>query len=94
MVIHHKKSYWLYKDATCHSLWPSDFTDVTALCSLYIFFILWLFLSLFKFFTQFFFMVVLFQGHLSPLSVAFSGCFFGLFCPVLVFYFLLFFSTP
>ena len=26
--------------------------------------------------------VVLFQGHLSSQSAAFSGCFFGLFCPV------------
>ena len=28
--------------------------------------------------------VVLFQGHLSPLTAAFSGGFFGLFCPVLL----------
>ena len=41
---------------------------------LYIF-LLWLFLWLFNFFTKVFFMV-LFQGHHSPLSAAFSGCFF------------------
>ena len=28
--------------------------------------------------------VVLFQGHLSPMNAAFSGCFFGLFCQVLL----------
>ena len=95
MVIHRKKNYWLYKDATCHNLWPCDFTDVTAFSSLfflalhycfflYTFFLLWLFLWLFNFCTKFFFTVVLTQGHLSPLSAAFSGCFFGLFCPVLL----------
>ena len=94
-MIHHKKNYWLYKYATCHNLWLCDFTDVTAFSSLfflalhyyfilYIFFLLWLFLWPFNFFTKFIFMVVLFQGHLSPLSAAFFGRFFGLFCPVLL----------
>ena len=94
-MIHCKKNYQLYKDATCHSLWPSDFTDVTVLYSLfflalrycfslYTFILLWLPLWLLKFFAKFFFMVVLFQGHLSPLTAAFSGCSFGLFCPVLL----------
>ena len=89
LVIHHKKNYWLYKDATCHNLWPCDFTDFTAFSSLfflalhycfflYIFFLLWLLLWLLNVYQ------VLFQGHLSPLNVAFSGCFFGLFCPVLL----------
>ena len=75
-----RKTDLLYKDATCCNLWPCDFTDVIAFLS--ILSSLWLF----KFFTNFFFMVlvVLFQGHLSPLSAAFSGCLFGLFCPVLL----------
>ena len=104
-MIYCKKNYWLYKDATCHCLWPCDFTDVTAFYSLfllvlhycfflYIFFLLLLFLWLFKFFYQVHFhgSVVLFQGHLSAPSAAFSGCFFGLFFPVLlcVFYFFIF----
>ena len=42
------------------------------------------FFWLFNFFTKFLFMVVLFQGHLSPQSAAFFGHFFGLFCPVLL----------
>ena len=87
MVIHCKKNYLLYKDATCHNLWPCDFTDVTAFSSLlflalhycfflYIFFLLWLFLWLFKFFTKFFFMVVsfFFKGIFLP-----ECCFFWLF---------------
>ena len=93
-MIHRKKNYWLYKDATCHNLWPCDFTDVTAFSSLfflavhycfflYIFFLLWLF-SLFIFNQVLFHGCVPFQGHLSPLSAAFPGCFFGLFCPVLL----------
>ena len=56
-VIHRKKNYLLYKDATSHNLWPCDFTDVTAFSSvfflalhycffLYIFGLLWLFLWL------------------------------------------------
>ena len=100
-VIHCKKNYLLYKDATCHNLWPCDFTDVTAFSSLfflalhycfflYIFFLLWLLLWLFNFYK----MVVLFQGHLFPLSVAFSGCFFGLFCPVLGGWFLALRRSP
>ena len=35
MVIHHTKNYLLYKDATCHNLWPCDFTDVTAFSSVF-----------------------------------------------------------
>ena len=92
-VIHCKKNYLLYKDATCHNLWPCDFTDVTAFSSLlflalhycfflFIFFLLWLF-YIFVYQVLFHGCVVLFQGHLSPLSAAFSGCFFSLFCPVL-----------
>ena len=73
------------------SLWPCNFTDATAFSSLfflalhcsfflYIFYLLCLFY--YFIFTKLFF-IVIFQGHLSPLSAAFSGCFFGLFCPVL-----------
>ena len=94
-VIHRTESY---KHATCHNLWPCDFTDVTAFSSLfflalhycfflYIFYLLWLFLWLyFYFFAILIFLGcdVLFQGHLSLLTAAFSGCFFGLFCPVLL----------
>jgi len=79
-VIHRKKNYWFYKDASCHNIWPCDFTDVTAFSSLfflalhhffflYIFFLLWLFVWLFNFFTKFFFM-----GTFSP-----EYCFFWLF---------------
>ena len=59
----------------------------------YTFFLLWLLICppppplFFKFFFNevlFHGCVVLFQGHLSPLTAAFSGCFFGLFCPVLL----------
>ena len=89
-VIHHKKNYMLYKDATCHNLWPCDFTDVTAFSSLFflalhycfflnIFYLLWLFLWLKKAQTcqvLFHGCGVLFQGHLSRLTAAFSGCFF------------------
>ena len=35
VVIHHKKNYRLYKDATCHNLWPCDLTDVTTFSSLF-----------------------------------------------------------
>ena len=70
-MIHRKKNYQLYKDATCHNLRVCDFTDVAAFSSLFflalqyciflcIFFLLWIFLWLFKFFTRFFFTVVLF----------------------------------
>ena len=59
-VIHHKKNYRLYKDATCHNIWACDFTVVAVFFSLfflalhycfflYIFFLLWLFLWLFYF---------------------------------------------
>ena len=95
MVIYCMKNYLFYKDATCYNL--CDFNDVTAFSSLfflalhycfflYIFFLLLLFLWLFKFFYQVHFhgSVVLFQGHLSAPSAAFSGCFFGLSCPVLL----------
>ena len=64
-VIHHMKNYLLYKDAIWYNLWPCDFTDVTAFSSLfflalhycflfYIFFLLWLFLSLFLIYIVFF----------------------------------------
>ena len=48
---------------------------------------------LFLFFNQVLFhgCVVPFQGHLSPLDAAFSGCFFSLFCPVLLGIFFFFF---
>ena len=41
---------------------------------------------MFFFLSSFFFhgCDVLFQGHLSSLTAAFSGCFFGLFCPILL----------
>ena len=104
MVIYCKKNYLLYKDATCHNLWPCDFTDVTAFSSLlflalhycfflFIFFLLWLNFFFFFFYQVLFHgCVVLFQGHLSPLNAAFSGCFFSLFCPVLFWW--LFFRAP
>ena len=93
-MIHHKKNYLFYKDATCQNLWPRDFTDVTAFSSpfflalhycffLYIFFLLWLFWGGFLNFYQVLFHGS-FTGHLSPLSAAFSGRFFSLFCPVLL----------
>ena len=52
--IHHTKNYLLYKDATCHNLWPCDFTDVTAFSFLFflalhycfflsMFYLLWVF---------------------------------------------------
>ena len=76
MVIHHKKNYWLYKDATCHNLWPCDFTDVTAFSSV-LFSVALLLISLhilpfMAFSLAFFFFyrvlfhgcVVLFQRHL------------------------------
>ena len=97
VVIHCKINYRLYKEATCHNICPCDFTDVTAFSLfflalhycfyLYIFFLLWLFFGFFiYFFNQVLFhgCIVLFQGHLSPWSFAFSGCFFGLFCAVLL----------
>ena len=85
-MIHCKKNYQLYEDATCHSLWPCDFTDVTAFCSLfflalhycfflYIFVLLWLFLWLFKCFYQ-----VLFNGcSFSRTPFSPECCFFWLF---------------
>ena len=82
-VIHCKKNCLLYKDATCHNLWPCDFTDVTAFSSLFflalhycfflcIFFLLWLFFFFF-FLTKFFFMVVLFlfKDAFLPLMLLF-----------------------
>ena len=92
-VIHHKKNYLLYKDATC------DFIDVTAFSSVFFLalhycFFLFIFFLL-KFYGFFFgFLIFLpisfswlccsFSRAPSPLSAAFSGCFFGLFCPVLL----------
>ena len=109
-MIHRKKNYLLYKDATCHNLWPCDFTDVTAFPSLFflalcycffliIFYLVWLFpwVKKTKKMAKLLFhgCGVLFQGHLAPLTAAFSGRFFGLFCPVLLVCFLcVFFSTP
>ena len=91
VVIHHTKNYLLYKDATCHNLWPCDFTDVTAFSFLfflalhYCFFLSMFYLLWGVFFEVFFHGCdVLFQGHLSSLTAAFSGCFFGLFCPILL----------
>ena len=93
MVIHHMKNYWLYKDATCHNLWPCDFTDVTAFSSLfflalhycfflYISFLLWLLLWVLNVYQVIFHGCSFLGAPFSP-NVAFSGCFFGLFCPVL-----------
>ena len=91
VVIHHTKNYLLYKDATCRNLWPCDFTDVTAFSFLFFLalhycFFLCMFYLLWVFFFEAFFhgCDVLFQGHLSSLTAAFSGCFFGLFCPILL----------
>ena len=85
VVIHHKKNYQLYKDATCHNLWPCDFTDVTAFSSrfllavhycffLCIFFLLWLFLWRFNFYQ------VLFRGwSFSGAPFSPECCFFWMF---------------
>ena len=77
--------------ATCHNLRPCDFTDVTAFSFLFFLalhycFFLCMFYLLWGFFFEVFFhgCDVLFQGHLSSLTAAFSGCFFGLFCPILL----------
>ena len=87
VVIHHKKNYWLYKDATCHNLWPCDFTDVTAFSSLfflalhycfflYIFFLLWLLLWLLNVYIY----QVLFHGcSFSGAPFSPECCFFWLF---------------
>ena len=95
-VIHRKKNYWLYKDASCNNIWPCDFTDVTAFSSLfflalhhffflYIFFLLWLFLWLFLIFYQVLFHgCVLFQGHFLHWVLLFLAVSLALFCPVLL----------
>ena len=60
------------------------FSVALLLLFLHIFSFYGFFFGFLSVFTKFFLTVVLFQGHLSPLSAAFSGCFFGLFCPVLL----------
>ena len=100
-MIHRKKNYQLYKDATCHNLRVCDFTDVAAFSSLFflalqyciflcIFFLLWLFLWLFQFFTRFFFTVALFffMATFVPES-CFSWQFLWPFLPSSFFFFFL-----
>ena len=61
------------------------FSFALLLLSLHILpFMAFLFFGFFIFYQVLFHGCVFFQGHLSPLSAAFSGCFFGLFCPVLL----------
>ena len=93
VVIHHTKNYLLYKDATCHNLWPCDFTDVTAFSFLFFLalhycFFLCMFYLLWVFSLIFFFMVVMFffKGTFLPwlllflaVSLASSAQFFCLF---------------
>ena len=88
-VIHRKKNDLLYKDATCHSSWPCDFihsvTFFSSLFSILLLLLSLLILPVMAFSLAFYYQVlfhcwvVLFQGQLSSLIVAFHGFFCGSF---------------
>ena len=84
--------WFTIRKTTCFTKMPLvTITDVTAFSFLFFLALHYcFFLSMFYLLWSFFFEVffhgcdVLFQGHLSSLTAAFSGCFFGLFCPILL----------
>jgi len=95
VVIHRKKNYQLYKDATVSGhvislmllfiiLFSVLFSFALLLLSLHILPFMAFSVAFLMFYQVLFHDCVVFQEHHSSLSAAFPGCFVGLFCPVLL----------
>ena len=94
-MIHRKKNYQLYKDATVSGyvislmllfiiLFSVLFSFALLLLSLHILPFMAFSVAFLMFYQVLFHDCVVFQEHHSSLSAAFPGCFVGLFCPVLL----------